>query len=118
MEFGWGFIALFFVIFWGCGRLCGWGRRHKKKHGAVEQMRSEDDRRLASLESRVKGRLGRSARERPVIDALYDGDSQREPVHARGKRASPLEDLQKQFIEGRISLEEYEKELDRLEKLE
>lgn len=118
MELSWGFIALFVVIFWGCGRMCGWGRRHKRKHGEVEQMHSEDDRRLANLESRVKGRLGRSPRERPVIDAMYDGDSREEPVHARAKPASPLEDLQKRFIEGRMSMEEYEKELDRLEKLE
>jgi hypothetical protein len=116
MEFGWGFIALFALIFWGCGRMCGWGRRHKKKHGEVEQMRNEDDRRLSDLESRVKGRLGRS--RRPMVDATYDRDSKREPVQVRAKPASPLEDLQQRFIEGRISMEEYEKELDRLEKIE
>ena len=30
MEFGFGFLVLFFVIFFGVGRMCGWGRRCRR----------------------------------------------------------------------------------------
>jgi hypothetical protein len=118
MEFGWGFIALFIVIFWGCGRLCGWGPR-KKKERELEQMKHADDQRLTDLEQRVKG-LGRGRRERLIRDAAYsrEGTAEREPARLQSRRSSPLEELQKRFIEGQISLDEYEKELDRLEKIE
>lgn len=110
---------MFFVIFWGCGRMCGWGPRRRKRERELEQMSNADDERLANLEARVKG-LGRGRRERLIRDATYsrDGGQEREPARLQSRRSSPLEELQKRFIEGRISLEEYEKELDRLEKLE
>ena len=41
-----------------------------------------------------------------------------EPVAHRNTPTSPLEDLQKRFVEGRLSMTEYEQELDRLEKIE
>jgi hypothetical protein len=119
MEFSWGFIALFFVIFMGCGRMCGWGLRHRKRHNEVEQMKNVDDLRLSNLEARVIG-LGRRRSERLVTDAVYenDRDSDREPARLKEKRKSPLEELQERFIEGRLTVDEYEKELDRLERIE
>jgi uncharacterized membrane protein len=47
------------------------------------------------------------------------GDEPRlEPLRRGEKAPTPLEILQQKFIEGRLSMEEYERELDRLEKLE
>ncbi len=117
MEFGWGFIALFVVIFLGCGRMCGWGPRRRRHHREVEGQEDEGERRLSSLESRLKG-LDRG--DRRVREAVYDGDRDgaREPVRARSNRSSALEELQKRFIDGRITVDEYERELDRLEKIE
>ncbi len=119
MEFSWGFIALFFVIFMGCGRMCGWGRRHKKKHGELEQMRNTDDLRLSNLEARVKG-LGRGRSERLVTNAVYENDRETmlEPAPVKAKLQSPLEELQKKFVEGLMTVDQYEKELDRLERIE
>jgi hypothetical protein len=128
MEIGIGFWILFFVIFVGCGRLIGWGaRRHKKRHrmlggccGPEEEEQLQDDR-LSKLESRVRG-LDRGSRERDrlVRPAMHRRDEERqlEPARRQEKAPTQLEILQQKFIEGRLSMDEYERELDRLEKLE
>jgi hypothetical protein len=123
MEFGFGFLILFGVIFYGVGRLCGWGRRGCKPchRGRVDSTESDSDRRLSNLESRVK-RLGdrAAARDRLVTPATFRGgkDKEAEPVRMKAKRKSALEELQQKFVEGRLSLSEYEQELDRLERIE
>jgi hypothetical protein len=131
MEIGIGFWILFFVIFVGCGKMLGWGaRRHKERHrmlggccGREEEEEEEQlqDDRLSKLESRVRG-LDRRSRERDrlIRPAMHRRDEGRQPELARMKEKAPtqLEILQQKFIEGRLSMEEYERELDRLEKLE
>jgi hypothetical protein len=123
MEFGFGFLILFGVIFYGVGRLCGWGRRGCRPchRGSLDSKESDSDRRLSNLESRVK-RLGdrAAARDRRVTPATYRGGraKEAEPVRMKAKRKSALEELQQKFVEGRLSLSEYEQELDRLERID
>ncbi|MGD2217995.1 MAG: hypothetical protein PVJ64_14655 [Gemmatimonadales bacterium] len=121
MEFGIGFWILFFVLFVGCGKACGWGARKYKKHQRELDERREEDDRLTRLEDRVRG-LGRRDRERErlIRPAMHRPNEERtlEPVRGRDKAPTQLEILQQKFIEGRLSMEEYERELDRLEKLE
>ena len=62
MEFGFGFLVLFFVIFFGVGRMCGWGRRCRRDdQGELGPSDKEYERRLSDLESRVKGRVASGA---------------------------------------------------------
>ena len=64
MEIGFGFWILFFVIFFGCGKMCGWGvRKYKDRHNELEAGSDDSDRRLTDLESRVK-KLGDRGRSR------------------------------------------------------
>jgi hypothetical protein len=121
MEFGFGFLVLFFVIFFGVGRMCGWGRRCRRDAGELGPGDKEHERRLSNLESRIKG-LGerRAARDRLVRPMAHGSDNKQETARARlaPRRQSRLEELQKKFVDGRLTLSEYEKELDRLERLE
>jgi hypothetical protein len=128
MDFGFGFLILFFVIFVGCGRMIGWGaRKHRERHrmlggccGSEEEEQQQDDR-LSRLESRVRLReRGRRDQDRLIRPAMHrrDEEREREPARLREKAPTQLEILQQKFIEGRLSLEEYERELDRLEKIE
>ncbi len=41
-----------------------------------------------------------------------------EPARLRQRRRSPLQELQQKFVEGKLTLAEYERELDRLERIE
>ncbi|KPK62728.1 MAG: hypothetical protein AMS21_07220 [Gemmatimonas sp. SG8_38_2] len=120
MDFGLGFWVLFFVIFFGCGKMCGWGvRRYKDRLRELDAGPDDSDRRLTDLEARVKrlGDRGR-ARDRLLEPMAHRNGADREAVAQRRKPNSPLEDLQKRFIEGKLSMAEYEQELDRLEKIE
>lgn len=122
MEIGIGFWILFFVIFVGCGKMIGWGaRKHRERHRMLggccgpEEEEGQDDR-LTNLENRVRGR----ERDRLIRPAMQRRDEERqlEPLHRSEKAPTQLEILQQKFIEGRLSVEEYERELDRLDKLE
>lgn len=120
-DFGVGFWILFFVLFFGCGKACGWGARKYKQHQKeLEEQRREDDR-LSRLEDRIR-RMDRGGRERslprPAVHGREGEVAEKEPARLRQKRPSALEQLQKRFIEGQLSLDEYERELDRLERLE
>jgi hypothetical protein len=128
MEFGFGFLILFFVIFVGCGRMIGWGaRKHRERHrmlggccGPEEEEQQQDDR-LSKLESRVRAReRARRDQDRLLRPAMFrrGEEREREPARAKEKAPNQLELLQQKFVEGRLSMEEYERELDRLEKLE
>ncbi len=122
IDIGFGTLILFFVIFLGVGRMCGWGvRRYRNR--CCEPGSEDDDRqrRLVDLESRIR-RLGDRdrARERlasPAMHTAGKGEA-REPALLKRRRKSPLEELQQKFIEGRLSLADYERELDRLERIE
>ncbi|MGD8869069.1 MAG: hypothetical protein PVI01_15675 [Gemmatimonadales bacterium] len=123
MEFGFGFLVLFFVIFFGVGRMCGWGRgRRRDDAGELGRGGNEYDRRLSDLESRVKGRMqSRADRDRLVqhmAHRLGKDPQERESARPRPRRKSQLEELQQKFVDGRLTLSEYEKELDRLERLD
>lgn len=128
MEFGFGFLILFFVIFVGCGRMIGWGaRKHRERHrmldgccGPEAEEGGQEDR-LSKLESRVRAReRARRDQDRLLRPATFrrGEEREREPARMKEKTPSQLEILQQKFIEGRLSMEEYERELDRLEKLE
>jgi hypothetical protein len=114
-DLGLGFWILFFVIFLGCGRMCGWGvRRYRRRRDEGEPALSdEEDRRLADLESRI-ARLTERSRRYPPSSRREDGA---EPAKA-ARRTTPLQELQRKFVEGRLSLEEYERALDRLDRLD
>lgn len=115
-EFPW-FWIMFFVIFFGCGRMCGWGARRyverRRSHededelsfmaasnSSAERLKDRADERLVS--ARVYSRLGAKQKPEPA------------PLKARG---TPLEQLQQRFVDGRITLDEYERQLDQLERL-
>jgi hypothetical protein len=121
-DFGIGFWILFFVIFLGCGKMCGWGfRKYRKHHRELEGCcGKEEEDRLSNLESRVKGldRGGREQLPRPAMFRRGDETAEPEPARLKGRRPSALERLQKDFIEGKLTLDEYERELDRLERIE
>lgn len=118
MEFGLGFWILFFVIFLGCGRMCGWGRRRHRDHQEGLESRGKDDR-LTHLESRVAGR--RDRRERLMSGRRHRSDShtrEPQPAPTRSRRNTPVQELQEMFVEGRLTLGEYERELDRLDRID
>lgn len=121
-DFGFGFWILFFVIFFGCGRMCGWGvRRYRDRRRELDSPPDKGDRRLSDLEARVRRLADREReRERLMDPAVYRpaAEAERERPPRRGRRTTPLQELQRKFVEGRLTLAEYERELDRLERLE
>ncbi|UCF21179.1 MAG: hypothetical protein JSU87_07270 [Gemmatimonadota bacterium] len=140
LDFGFGFWVLFFVIFLGCGRMCGWGaRRYRHRRRELESgcgcgpgarqsgdrrsereaYRREDEHRLSNLEARVK-KLGERQRDRlPRPAAMSEPTArEREPEPVVRKATSRLQELQQKFVDGRLTLQEYERELDRLERLD
>ncbi len=122
MEFGLGFFVLFFVIFFGVGRMCGWGRRCRRENTSdLGPGNADHERRLSDLESRVKGRVQNGApRDRLVQPMAHRPGKQQDTERARlaPRRKSRLQELQKKFVDGQLTLSEYEQELDRLERLE
>ena len=120
MEFGVGFWVLFLVIFFGCGKMCGWGvRKYKDLNRELDASPDDSDRRLTDLESRVKKLSDRGrARDWLMEPMAHRTGADKAEVAQRKKSTSALEDLQKRFVEGRLSMAEYEQELDRLEKIE
>ncbi len=103
--------------------MCGWGVRRYRNRCCEPGSEKEDGqrRRLADLESRVR-RLGDRdrTRERLVSSAMHTSErgEAREPALLKRPRKSPLAELQQKFIEGRLSLADYERELDQLERIE
>ncbi len=122
MDFGIGFWVLFLIIFFGCGKMCGWGvRRYRGRPRELDSGDDQRDHRLANLESRIR-RLGDRdrTRERLTRPATFRHGEGEEAEHARmrERRTTPLQTLQQKFVEGRLTLTEYERELDRLERIE
>ncbi len=102
-EFGWLFWVMFFAIFFGCGRMCGWGyRRHlaDRWHGDEELPEKKGP-------TVFVGRVVLDVEER----------ARPEPAKLNRPVESPLKALQRDFVDGRISLDEYENRLDSLELL-
>lgn len=99
----WVFWMLFGAIFVGCGRMCGWGRRRDHRQREEDRLQVGGDRGDVSA---IAGRAVFRSAERP------------EPEHASLKsNETPLQTLQNNFVDGRISMEEYERRLDQLERL-
>jgi len=126
-DFGFGFLILFFVIFLGCGKMCGWGaRKYKERQRELESKRKGEEDRLASLESRVRQLDDRARRRerlpRPAAFRRGEGTEadakEVEPARLRQRRRTPLQELQQKFVEGKLTLAEYEQELDRLDRIE
>ncbi len=93
----------------GCGRGCGWGvRRHRGlQHGDADEGRVGGP--------RARRRLARGVEENMVARARA-----REPIEqpAVSRRVeTPLQALQRSFVNGAITLEQYEAEIDKLEHL-
>jgi hypothetical protein len=87
---GWLFwLAIAILIFGVCGRACGW-----RSGGTVERHRHDPPEPLPRAEPAPP-----------------------EPVPAQREEA-PLPALQRRFVEGQITLEEYERELDALPRLD
>lgn len=117
LDFGFAFWVLFFVVFFGCGRMCGWGARRYRNRRRFDAGESPREDRLAHLESRVRRR--EEERElRPAPTASQRDGAERQPVPVKGRRKTPLQELQEKFVEGRLTLSEYERELDRLDRIE
>ncbi len=131
------FLVLFFVIFLGVGKMCGWGaRKHRdqrrelesrccgpraSKRGDREVGRRADEDQLSNLEARVRRLDDRQRRRDQLIrPAMHRGpaDREREPTPVRQKAPSRLQELQQKFVDGQLTLQEYERELDRLERLD
>ncbi len=121
MDFGPGFWVLFFVIFFGCGKMCGWGvRKYKHRHRELNAGTDDNsDRRLTDLESRVS-KLAKRGRSRDWLlePMTHRSGAERAPLSKRKKPGSALEDLQRRYVEGQLSMSEYEQELDRLDKID
>jgi len=119
VDFGFGFWILFFVVFFGCGKMCGWGAaKYRKRQRDLESGDDADSDRLSRLESRVRRREGQRL-QRPQPSATSEsGERARQPSRLREVRKTPLQQLQEKFVEGRLTLSEYERELDRLERIE
>ncbi len=115
-EFPW-FWIMFFVIFFGCGRMCGWGaRRYVKRRRRHED---EDEVSYMSASDSSAERLKARGDESFLAAGGYGrlGDKQkRDPVRLKA-RGTPLEQLQRKFVDGRITLDEYERQVDQLERL-
>lgn len=116
LDIGFGFWILFFFVFFGCGKMCGWGaKKYRNRDRDLEEGSESRDDRLSRLESRVRERDERaSLHPTPMMSS----SERREPSHAVRRQKTPLQDLQQRFVEGRLTLSEYERELDRLERLE
>ncbi len=118
LDFGFGFWILFFFVFFGCGKMCGWGAKiYRNRDRDLEEGEESRRDRLSRLESRVRERDER-ARLRPTPMISRGGRRGPEPSRAERRQKTPLQDLQERFIEGRLTLSEYERELDRLERIE
>ena len=118
-EFGFMFWILFFVIFFGCGRMCGWGARRymDRKRGLEEGLPDEEVYRVGGPRSRAA--LGDDAAQGGTLrDAMFRRSQEGDREPARLRKGSPLKQLQKKFIDGGLTLEEYERELDSLERLD
>lgn len=120
-EFGWMFWVLFFVVFFGCGRMCGWGARRfvDRRRGLEDGGLDEEAYRVSGPRSRAELDSGAGSRlARDAMRSTSAGDAMSEPSPLKRPRESPLEKLQRAFVDGRLTVEEYERELDRLERIE
>ncbi len=91
----------------GCGRGCGWGVRRYRglQHGEVDEGRVRGP--------RARRRLTRGVEENVVARA-------REPIEKPAVSrpvGTPLQALQRKFVNGALTLEQYEAEIDKLEHL-
>ncbi len=91
----------------GCGRGCGWGVRRYRglQHGEVDEERVRGPRARRHLTRGVEENMVARARE-PIGEPAVS-----RPVE------TPLQTLQRKFVNGAITLEQYEAEIDKLEHL-
>lgn len=103
-EFGWVFWVLFFAVFFGCGRMCGWGRR-----GYYGSRRRLDE------EEREGDNPGKAIAGVASLDRATPVEP--EPVRLSRPQETPLKALQRDFVDGAITMDEYERRLDAIERL-
>ncbi len=98
--------------------MCGWGaRKYRERQRELESDSPPEPDRLSKLESRLRGRNSGTELPRPAMHR--EGKSaEASPVGLKQRRTSPLQELQKRFVEGRLTLAEYERELDRLDRID
>ncbi|MFQ5678073.1 MAG: hypothetical protein ACE5HP_01280 [Gemmatimonadota bacterium] len=88
-------VALFALRLARRGSCCGWSwKRDRLEEGADRPRHYVETRRSAALPSRTSPQMPRRALSAP--------------------QETPLETLQRRFVDGRMTLEDYERELDRL----
>ncbi len=90
----------------GCGRGCGWGVRRYRglQHGDADEGRVDSPKARRHLTRGVEENV---ARARQPIE---------EPAVSRPVE-TPLQALQREFVNGAITMEQYEAEIDKLEHL-
>ena len=106
-EFGWAFWVLFFAVFFGCGRMCGWGRR-----GYYASRRHLDE---EEGEGEARGKTIAGVAGVAKLDRVTPVEP--EPVRLSRRQETPLKALQRDFVDGAITMDEYERRLDAIERL-
>ena len=121
-EFGWIFWVMFFAIFFGCGRMCGWGARRYVDRRSIDETGKDAGKDAGKYYMSGSGRaeIGDGASDRHMSDAMNRGgwEEKRATSTVGLSRDTPLQKLQKKFVEGRLTMEEYERELDHLDRIE
>lgn len=96
------------AVLMSCGRGCGWGVR---RYRSLQHGDTADEGRVRG--PRARRHLTRGVEENPVARA-------REPIEKPAVSRpveTPLQALQRKFVNGAITLEQYEAEIDKLEQL-
>lgn len=100
----------------GCGRGCGravhgYGRHHRQR---MREMREE----MKTVGPRARTQLAEGPAEWQQASQLRQEAKPLTRQPATAPRETPLETLQRQFVAGSLSLEQYEAEVNKLERLD
>ena len=109
-EFGLLFwVAVAFIVL-GCGRACGWWRS--------ESYRDRLEKRRRRMEEARGGT--RLPRDRTRLEQAPSDGMAREAAGRRTRQLAetPLQALQRKFVQGSITLDEYEQAIDKLKHLD
>lgn len=109
-EFGLLFWVIVGFIVLGCGRACGWWRSDSYRERLEEKRRRVEEARGRMHAPRDHTRLQYGPSDAMARDAA--SRRSREPVE------TPLQALQRRFVQGRITLDEYEQAIDKLKHLD
>ncbi len=108
----WIWLLIGFVVWRAVSRGCAWRPRRLRGRGRGRLTR-RDARRLEGSHRRGPELLSRRGRDRDGPPCGAREPSSPKPAEPE-PRETPMERLQRRFTEGRISMEQYERELDEL----